>query len=431
MQQLFERKGQKRIFRSLYPLLLCNLLEHFDTALYGFLSSKIAPLLFPKHDPFTALIYTFALIPLSYIFKPLGTFVIGYACEKLGKEKALGLFIYGISGSCFFLAFTPFHLGFIAPIYLTIFRIILSFFAAGYVAIAPMLFLEKTPSIFRDFYSSLFSFTTMGGIILASGLCYWITPCLDITKTWKQLYLSASLLTVLLSIYFLSFSAKTEKNTLTFACYCQNFVSKMKTAWPLFFKIVIISGFDGANYYVAFFLIPAILSLIHSPFIPYLSLMNTTLLCIDAFILPAFGALAEKIGGEKLMRYASFCIACCGSLLFFFLDSASFAIVLLVRLLVVSLGLSFCAPLHAFVFRHTEDKTRYSFLSLAYCIGMQIFGASSVAISLWIYKKSGLAFSAGVYWSCLAGLTGFVMAKKNLLPTLVNFSTIRHFTKKD
>lgn len=62
-----------KIFRmQFWSVCLGNLFEHYDTALFGFLSPFLAPLFFPKHDPLTALILTYAIIPLGMVMRPLG-----------------------------------------------------------------------------------------------------------------------------------------------------------------------------------------------------------------------------------------------------------------------------------------------------------------------------------------------------------------------
>jgi MHS family proline/betaine transporter-like MFS transporter len=48
---------------QLWNACLGNLFEHYDTALFGYLSAFLAPLIFPKQEPITALILTYAMIP--------------------------------------------------------------------------------------------------------------------------------------------------------------------------------------------------------------------------------------------------------------------------------------------------------------------------------------------------------------------------------
>lgn len=62
---------------QLWNACLGNLFEHYDTALFGFLSPFLASLIFPDHDPITALILTYAIIPIGMLARPLGALVFG------------------------------------------------------------------------------------------------------------------------------------------------------------------------------------------------------------------------------------------------------------------------------------------------------------------------------------------------------------------
>ena len=82
---------------QLWNACLGNLFEHYDTALFGFLSPFLAPLIFPNKDPLTALILTYAIIPLGMLARPLGSLVFGYIGDVYGRRYALFLTLAGMS----------------------------------------------------------------------------------------------------------------------------------------------------------------------------------------------------------------------------------------------------------------------------------------------------------------------------------------------
>ena len=82
---------------QLWNACLGNLFEHYDTALLGFLSPFLAPLIFPEKDPMTALILTYAIIPLGMVARPLGSLVFGYIGDVYGRKHALFLTLAGMS----------------------------------------------------------------------------------------------------------------------------------------------------------------------------------------------------------------------------------------------------------------------------------------------------------------------------------------------
>ena len=69
---------------------LGNLFEHYDSALFGFLSPFLAPLFFPKQEPLTALILTYAMIPLGMLARPIGSL---YSAESaIAMDAKMRLF---------------------------------------------------------------------------------------------------------------------------------------------------------------------------------------------------------------------------------------------------------------------------------------------------------------------------------------------------
>ncbi len=110
-------------------MLLGNLFEHYDTALFSLLSPFLASLFFPNQDPLTALILTYCIIPLGMIIRPLGSLVFGYIGDTLGRKEALVLSLFGmaiVTGAMGFLP-TYHQVGFLAPILLSLGRIFQNF----------------------------------------------------------------------------------------------------------------------------------------------------------------------------------------------------------------------------------------------------------------------------------------------------------------
>lgn len=118
----------------LWSACLGNFFEHYDTALFGFLSTFLAPLIFPDYDFLTALILTYAMIPLGMLARPVGALVFGYIGDKYGS-KALFLSLSGMGLLSFCTAFSPTYaqVGWLAPVIFCITRIVQNFlFRRGY-----------------------------------------------------------------------------------------------------------------------------------------------------------------------------------------------------------------------------------------------------------------------------------------------------------
>src|SRR5262245_113042 len=92
---------------SKWSMLLGNLFEHYDTALFGLLSPFLAPLFFPGQDPLTALILTYCIIPLGMIARPIGSLIFGYIGDTRGRKEALVLSLMGMAIITTIMGFMP------------------------------------------------------------------------------------------------------------------------------------------------------------------------------------------------------------------------------------------------------------------------------------------------------------------------------------
>src|SRR5215208_4599886 len=92
---------------SKWSILLGNLFEHYDNALFSLLSPFLAPLFFPGQDPLTALILTYCIIPLGMIARPIGSLFFGYIGDTRGRKEALVLTLSGMAIVTTLMGFMP------------------------------------------------------------------------------------------------------------------------------------------------------------------------------------------------------------------------------------------------------------------------------------------------------------------------------------
>lgn len=396
----------KRIGKGqIISLLAGNILEHYDSALFGLLSPILAPLFFPSQDPLVSLMMTYALIPLGFLSKPLGALVFGHLCDKIGRRRSLLFSLFGMSITTIAFALLPTYqeAGLLAPALLIVLRILQSFFASGENIGGAILLLEKTPLERHNFLSSLWSSATIGGIILASFAVTCISCMKESEENWRMLYLLGSVTAVTGLILRLTLPAdeklqeKAEK-THFFKESMHALLSHRKEL----IMIALASGFSYSTYTVALVMINGFIPMV-SPF-SYASIMkmNSALLILDLILLPLSGLLASKFSKEKMMVASILAAAFLGAPLFMLLEGASYTMIVMIRVLFVVIGVFFSANFHAWS-QHLVPKTnRGIVISFGYSIGSQLLGGPTATLSLWLYSKTqSLAFASG-YWVILA-----------------------------
>ncbi len=394
---------------SLLNACLGNLLEHYDTALFSFLSPFLAPLIFPKHDPIVALILTYALIPLGMLVRPLGSLVFGFIGDAFGRRQALFLSLTGMAIVSTCIAFSPTYLqvGLLSPIIFCIGRVLQNFLAAGESMGGAIFLLENSSPKHHDFLSSIYNSSTLGGYLLASLGVFTIGYYNVTDPGWRVLYLFGSLTALFGS--FMRITPLTKLSPITFS----ETLDRLKNVvWtyrkPLFF-IIVSSGFAYATYTIALVLMNGFVPLISGHTKTEIMKVNTYLILLDLCALPFFGWLASKVSREKLMIGACLAVLFFAIPLFKSLEGASLTTVILLRCSFVILGVAFFAPFHAWAAGLIPNNCRYGVISLGYAIGSQLLGSPTAALSLWCFQKTGKISSVAWYWMALAAMTALTL----------------------
>lgn len=385
-----------------------NLFEHYDSALFGFLSPFLAPLIFPEQDALTALILTYAIIPCGMLARPLGSLVFGYIGDTNSRKKALFLTFAGMAIVSMIIGLSPTfeQAGIWAALLFCLGRILQNFFAAGESMGGAIYLLENSPEKRHDLLSGLYNASTIGGILMASfgvfALSY--TGCID--KGWRFLYLGGGVMTLMACLF--RFGTGGHSAPLTKTSYdIRQVLWEHKKALLL---LMLIAGTSYANYAMALILPNGFIPFITEMNADRMSSLNTLLLLLDFATLPLFGWLSSKIAREKLMIAAALGIAVSAIPLFTALQGASLASIALIRVLFVLLGVAFAAPFHAWAQQLIPPAHRYIIISLGSALGSQLVGSPTMALSLWFYKKTGLVWSVGLYWALMAATCATILA---------------------
>ncbi len=387
---------------QLWNACLGNLFEHYDTALFGFLSPFLAPLIFPEQEPITALILTYAIIPLGMLARPLGSLVFGYIGDVYGRKYALFLTLAGMSfvSGCIALSPTYLQTGILAPIIFCLGRALQNFLAAGETMGGAIFLLENSSENRHDLLSSFYSASTMGGHLLASLGVFLLSHYDAIDPGWRFLYLCGCV-----TALFGCMIRRSPYSVQSCVKFSQTLANLKAMFWtyrkPLLF-IVISSGFAHANYSIALVLMNGFIPLVSTLSKTEVMKINTYLLIFDFCALPFFGWLASKIPREKLMLSASLGVVLFSMPLLLSLEGASLVGVIGARIVFVIFGVAFFAPFHAWAQQLIPPTCRYAVISLGYALGSQLLGSPTAALALWCFQKTGMVSSVSWYWIVLA-----------------------------
>jgi MFS family permease len=180
--------------RSIALMLLGTVLEYFDFVLYVHLAVVLVPLFFPSQDKsvqdFLA-VFTFLM---SYLLRPIGSFVFGYVGDKIGRKASIvwTSVLMGIASLTVGCLPTYSAIGIAAPVIFILARGLQGFSSIGEVIGARVFIAEVAKkSSYPNFLTTL-AFAAMSvGSILALG-AGTIFVRMDPLNGWRWPYLIGS-----------------------------------------------------------------------------------------------------------------------------------------------------------------------------------------------------------------------------------------------
>lgn len=404
--------------RKLLAAVIGNIFEHYDNALFGLLAPFLAPLFFHSHDPFTALVLTYAMIPLGMFARPFGSLCFGLIADRIGRRQALFWSLSGMAITTILLGFLPTskEIGALAPIFLGLLRLVQSFFAAGETTGGAVFVLEHIDIRKRSFMSSVIDASSISGILLASGIITLFSSQETMETVWRYLFWTGGI-TGVIGI-FLRMSEPAPQEFIP----QENFSllhAVTSNKWA-FLSIILAAGFSYTTYALSFILMNGYIPLVTSLTKSDLMKANTALLGLDLFLLPFFGYLANHFGKEKIMLIGALSSIVCAIPLFSLINQESTLLsITLIRLFIVLSGVAFAAPYHAWAIEQVPPHCRSTLLCVGYTLGSQIIGSSTLVVSLFIYQYTGWIGAPSLYLVIVASgaLFSLHLAKRSLIET--------------
>lgn len=352
-----------------------NFLEHYDHALFGFLAPFLAPHLFPESGPLEALIYTYALIPLGVLSRPLGALLFGWMGDRWGRKRTLSITLIGMALATGAMGFLPSD----APLLWGLMRLIQNFFSIGEVTGGAIYLLEGKSPQNRSFWSSLYDASGILGILTASGAA---ALSFSFHFHWKWLFF-AGFLTALSGVWIRLTGDQDEEKR-----FPERLFPALKNHWKETASIATVSGFSYANYYMVTTFLNGFLPLVTSMTREEILAMNTLLLFGDFLLLPLFGWIGGKIGKEKLMLGAVLIGVGASVFLIQGTVGASPIAIFAIRLAMACVGIAFAAPYYAWSMDIAPKANRYLICGLGTAIGSRLLGAPVPAMGLWLYQQT-------------------------------------------
>ncbi|MDI9918996.1 MFS transporter, partial [Rhodococcus sp. IEGM 1379] len=175
--------AQLRRRRALVAGSVGNFIEWYEFGVYGFFATIIASNFFSTDGAgdLESLIKTYASFALAFFFRPVGAALFGRLGDRIGRRPTLVIVLLLMSGATTLIGVLPTYasVGILAPVLLTVLRILQGLSAGGEFGGAVSVMTEFAPPGRRGLYGSWQSFTVALGLLAGAGIAAVLATVLN------------------------------------------------------------------------------------------------------------------------------------------------------------------------------------------------------------------------------------------------------------
>ncbi|RDI48864.1 MFS transporter [Aquicella lusitana] len=306
------KEHRSRVFTSI-AVILGNTIAWGDFALYAYFSPVLSKVFFSFATESTALILYFIVFALSFLFRPIGSAIAGAYADKYGRKNTLMYVVVISSILTTLIGILPSYtaVGFIAPLSLTILRILQTMAVAAEPTNSGALLVEHASKYNKGLLTSFVMVGIYLGFLLSIGSFLVITSCLTTDEIegwgWRLPYLGAfpiGLISALLllnaseSPVFLQHKKSLDiiKNPIR-----ESFMKYPKALW-FAFGLSIMMGVG--NYFLLGTIPDYLVNIVHLPLFET-NLAITIGLIFTVLFIPVMGALSDRFGRKPIAAFGT------------------------------------------------------------------------------------------------------------------------------
>jgi MFS family permease len=401
-------------------------IEWYDFFIFAQLTGTLLSPLFltplEESNPGLARILSFALIGISFLFRPLGAVIAGHLGDRLGRKAMLVFTLLMMGAATALIGMLPTYsqIGVLAPILLITLRIIQGFSAGGEWGGAALMAVEHAPMSKRGIFGAYPQIGVPVGMILATGLLFFLRSGMSQEDFnawgWRVPFLLSIVLIVVGYIIrravaespvFKEMAARKAESRAPLGELIRHHKK------PVLYSTLIFIANNAAGYLlIAFFISYATRSLqMPAPQV----LLATTLASFGWLIFTlAGGWLSDRIGRVKTFLAGYAIIFAWMIPMFALIDTRNiwlYGVALFV--LTIGLGLSY-GPMSAMYAEMFPANVRYSGISIGYAFGAILGGAFAATIAESLLQATRWTGSIGIYIMvlCVISAIGVLLAKE-------------------
>jgi MFS family permease len=389
-----------------------NALEFYDFVTYAFFAVYIGKTFFPASTPLGSLLLSVAVFGVGFVSRPLGGILIGAFADRAGRKPAMLLTIGLITLGTLGLALTPSYasIGIAAPIIVVLCRLIQGLALGGEVGPSSAFLIESAPPQQRGLYAS-WQLASQGVATLVAGafgilMISMLTPAELQAWGWRVPF-AVGLLLLPLAFYL----RRSMPETLHAApLHAENVGMKglLRQRRIITLAVLVVLGGTVSNYVGNYMTTYAIATL---KFPPLIAMGATVMVGIATLAFSLLGGwLCDRYGRKPVMLVPRIATAVLTVPAFGLLVShpTPGTLLAVTTFLAALTAVSGAASLVA-IPELLPRGIRATGLSIAYAVGVALFGGTTQFIVTWLIGATGNPAAPAWYVAGTSVITAIAM----------------------
>jgi metabolite-proton symporter len=403
--------------RVIVASLIGTTIEWYDFFLYGTAAALVFnKLFFPKSDPLTGAMLAFTTYALGFVARPIGGVVFGHFGDRIGRKRLLMLSLVLMGVSSTLMGFLPTYaqVGTLAPVLLTLLRLVQGFAVGGEWGGAVLLASEFGDERRRGLRTGWPQVGVPAGNLLAAGVLAVLASLQDsrdfLAWGWRiPFLLSAALVAVGWWV-----RSRIDETPVFRAAVAEASRAERAPALEALRArpggVAIGAGLkfgENASYYV----ITAV-SITYATEVAHVSralALNAVLFgaAVECVTMPLFCALSDRIGRRIVYAIGASGMALWAFAFFKLLDTGASLPIVAAMVVGLVLHSAMYGPQAAFISELFPTRFRYSGASIAYQLTSVFAGSLAPIIALWLLHQTGSTTPISIYVAACCAVSVF------------------------
>lgn len=394
-------------------------IENYDFLAYGTAAALyFNEVFFHSEDPVVGLLLGFGTFGIGFAMRPLGGVIGGYLGDKIGRKPVLvgALLLMGISTVLIGVLPTYAQVGILAPILLTLIRIIQGIAFGAEWGGAILMTFEHAPWKKRGKYTAIPQAGVPLGLLLANLVFLWSTT-FDNELAWRLPFLLSSVLIIAGLIIRAKVSESPEfEDTKTAGLVVKNPLKEVfKNDWRTILRVIALRLAESGGFYVIVTYMLSYLTSGDEPITDRATALSGLIIAAALGLCTTilFGALSDRVGRRPVYFFGTIALIAFAFPMFLLVNTGVPYLIVFVYIMAMAvIHDSLAGTQGAWFSELFNTNTRSSGASIGYQFSAAISGfipliATAVAVPL------GWGGVAWVYLACGAlGLIGTVVTRE-------------------